>query len=189
MKLPRICAGLVACLCLLVGRASAQGGQIQLLDLFSDPGGVSCTVSGAPGLVTLYVIHSGATMRGVRYRIDLCHSGLVYVSEQTSHASSGSALTGIDVDYGACQGTFIQVQTITLLSGNTTAGAPIYVLPYPGELELRGTTCAGADVFVNNSWACVDCSDCGGLIGPGPPCNQPVPIDESTWGAVKALYQ
>jgi len=160
------------------------------IGLFVDPNASVCDVyDQVPGLVTIYVFHMytpGATAS--QFMVDHVSWGagtLTYLGETSPYGVIiGNSQTGISIAYGACVPSPNVLLTINYFgSGLTPPCSYIQVMPDPAAIprEIWVVDCqtppnkaiaTGGDVVVN----------------PDPSCFCNVPVEETTWGRVKALY-
>jgi len=139
--------------------------------------------------VHVYVVHQntpGAT--GCRFKLKPSGSafGWTYMSETSPYTVTGNTRTGITVDYGACLASDILITTILYLK-NAGSGYCTTLTPVADPAAASGA---------------IEVYDCNGnvLAGTGQPllinprdncsvwCNV-LPVDDTTWGRVKALYE
>ncbi|MFH1754817.1 MAG: hypothetical protein ABIA59_03860 [Candidatus Latescibacterota bacterium] len=185
---------LSVCLLVVASMAFAQAGSI---GVFADPAGASCNLTDtAPGLKLVYVVHvysPGATASQFRVTAD---AGMLmtYLAEAVTApyikigTCAGPAGTGCAIAYGSCVASPNMVLTVQYFaSGLTTPCAMFHVLPdistIPPKTSVLVTNCAvptpalliatGGEAYVNNNGSC--------------PCN--VPVEETSWGQIKSLYQ
>ena len=158
--------------------------------LFSDPGFVGCDMyDQVPGLLTVYVVHMwtpGATASQFMVNHWSWGAGtLIYVGEVSPYGVIiGNSQIGVSIAYGACVPSPNLLLTINYFgSGLSAPCSYIQVVPDPGAIppEIWVVDCqtppnkaiaTGGDVVVNPDQSCF--------------CN--VPVQETTWGKVKALY-
>lgn len=140
--------------------------------------------------VQVYVVHQhtpGAT--GCRFKLKASMSlSWIYMSETSLYATTGNTQTGLRVDYGACLSSNILVTTVTYLRDNQS-GYCATVTPVPDPGAPSGM---------------IEVYDCEGntLLGDSEPltvnpregvcevwCSIAIPVGDTTWGRVKALYE
>lgn len=196
---------LVLALC-MPGTTRAQGGFIGIT---SDPAGVNCDGFATPGTVLeLYVVHQIWTGGSESSAFAVQNSGgvmLLFLSAtQPGHVILGNPYDGVSVGYGACKtGTVVVLKLLYFATGNSAPCSQIRIVPNPQFGAVLSCDCAGnelvqgAATFILNPDATCPCLAGGfaadGLSAPGETtgllCGPPVPVESSTWGAVKALYQ
>jgi len=184
----RLLVVLVAIVVLLAGAAFAQmpGGTVAL---FADPYGADCNLwDVVPALVNVYVVHiwhGGATTVQFSAPNPPC-SQMTYLSDtQVMPMTLGNSQTGVSIGYGGCRPAPTHVLTINYFSMALTGPCCRYpVLPDPtvasGQIEVSDCMyilnyATGGRAIINSDQTC--------------PCNYPVPVEETTWGQIKALYQ
>lgn len=143
-----------------------------------------------PGIVTLYVVHQ-RTPAATGCRFVLQKSSRLdweYVGESSAYAVTGETRTGVTVAYGSCLASNVLIMKVSYYAPYLSSGwcRTIQALPDPAAPS-------GA----------IEVYDCNGnvLVGSGQPllvnpyltceviwCNV-LPIDDATWGRVKALYE
>ena len=173
-------------LMLSASMAFAQGGSI---GVFSDTGGASCNLTdAAPGLLSFYVVHvltPGASASQFIAAAPACMLGATYLSDSAPFSVTiGSSQTGVAIGYGACLSAPIHCLTINFFAGGTSSTCCIYEvtadpLVTSGEIEivdcdenlLFGVGQSGV-INADATCACVDI----------------IPVQESSWGQIKSLY-
>jgi hypothetical protein len=163
--------------------AFAQAGSI---GIFANMAATDCNLAAAvQGLAAYYVVHvntPGAV--GCEYAAPkpACMTLAQYLSDTNPFpVTIGNSQTGVSIGYGTCRVAPIHVQTISyfILGPNPTC-CRYFVLPHP----------------INGGPNMVDCQD-NLLIATGGQgivnmvhgeCVCDVPVQDTTWGQVKALY-
>ena len=176
-------------LLVIAGAASAQWvpGSI---DVMADIGATTCNITDAGGVLSVYVFHTntnGSTL--TRFRVQPSAGvTLTWLADNVSpYFGIGDSQNGIAIAYGACLSNFPgPILTMTYLAaGNTPACETLRILEDPGSLSgqvefidctlpipLKFTVPMAGTGIVNNDGSCV--------------CN--IPVRDTTWGRVKALY-
>ncbi len=206
MKIIIITALLLA---LSVGVVFAQGGSITLSAIPDQP--FDCDIIDfAPGLVTVYLIHMytpGAM--GARFMVEYgADVAMTYLGEEMNYVvESGNALTGITVCYEACLSSPIVIGEILYFGHGLSAPCSyMSVEPHPEASWLEVLDCemnvvygTGGIAIVNSDGGCycdlppVYPSAPGNDRGTSsktsnPPFCATVPVHQSPWGQIKALY-
>jgi len=162
------------------------GGNIAV---YADINALSCDLTDIGVTVCQYYIIHMLTPLGVlasQFKIDTNHQGTYLGRSSQFPFVFGDPLTGVEIVYGQCLTGPIHILTMTYLCQGLTPpcgymsvvghpnGAPpgLIAVDCSGEthLDVQGYTS-----YVNNDGSC--------------PCVSPIPIQETTWGRVKALYQ
>ncbi len=163
--------------------AFAQAGSI---GIFADPAATNCNlVAMAQGLGAYYIVHvntPGAV--GCEYSAPkpACMTLASYLSDTNVFpVSIGNSQTGISVGYGVCKVSPILVQTISyfILGPNPTC-CRYYVLPHPINGGPNVVDCADNLLIATGGQGIVN-----SVVGQ---CECNVPVQDTTWGSVKALY-
>ena len=171
--------------------ATLAFGQMGEIGSYADAAGLDCNVTdGAPGLLPIFIVHTdhpGATASQFAAPIQLCQVGSSWLSDTAVFAVTiGNSQTGVAIGYGTCQFSPTHVLTVQYFATGITALCCAYsVIPDPavpsGMVEV--VDCAAQLIFatgrtntINGTVAQCDCADA------------PLPVEETTWGAVKSLY-
>jgi hypothetical protein len=183
--------------------ASEAAGQFDLIELSDRPYSSSaCANTDSPGLKTIYVLHFSDGATGARFRIQ-GGPGLTmtYVSEVHPFAQTmGDTQSGITVCYdGACIASIdLVAAAITYMAyGTTNTCSELMVVPYPGAETVEARDCAFQSVrahvqnfSLSTITSCGPCPPVYFIAGtPQPFGCSPLPVEETTWGRVKAFYR
>jgi len=169
--------------------ATAQG--VGAIMLHSDSSGTSCNITGNPmGLVWVYVFHSfhnGVTAS--RFMIQDNGTGLVWILDELQHGGTlaiDNTNIGGSFAYGECVTTDFNFVNV-LYTGQGTADicSSLEVVPDPkgpwGTIDA--VTCSPKELFTaDSSTLTVNCPNedrCEGVL----------PVESTTWGQIKALYE
>ncbi|MEE9268772.1 MAG: hypothetical protein V3V49_00765 [Candidatus Krumholzibacteria bacterium] len=163
--------------------ALAQTGQI---GLFADPGGNGCTVTdNSPGPITVYVVltdHGGAGACDFMVQPGPGFLGS-WVSDTWIFATTqGTSDKGISIIFGSCEPTPTHVLTINYVGAGTSS--PCSSIDVVGNTNVTPpspsiTSCVGSKNPVPVRSV---------VVNPDVTCNCIVPVEETTWGRIKALY-
>lgn len=179
---------LLVVLSLMLSAAAAfgQGGSV---GIFADQQGVGCALGDPVNTVASYhVVHvyaSNVTAAQFSAPKPACFTG-TYLSDTAIYpVTIGNSQVGISMGYGTCMSSPIHILTINYFTYGTTAPCCQYpVLPDPNASPYP------------NIWT-VDCDfnllAAGGRAGvinmtPDCMCVGATPVEDSTWGHVKALF-
>jgi hypothetical protein len=167
--------------------AFAQPGRIAV---YGDPAATNCAVvtPPTPGLLNIYVFHimtSAAT--GCEYSAPkpACMTGASWLSDTNAFpVTIGTSQAGVSIGYGTCRQAPILVQTLVFFSSAPSGPCCIYpVLPHPlvDPPAISMVDCAdnllhptGQSAVVNEQEGCF--------------CIDIVPVQDTSWGQIKALY-
>jgi hypothetical protein len=178
----------IAILC-VSSLAFAQMGSI---GVFADPAGTVCDLTdNLPGLYTVYIVHvytTGAT--GAQFGLEENHL-MTYIAETETPpylkigTCGGPGGLGCAIAYGGCYASpnmilniqyFAQALTppcgwIRVIEDNTVT-PPLLVATDCSDPPLL-INVTGGMAYINNNGSC--------------PCN--IPVEETSWGQIKSLYQ
>ena len=177
---------IVSVLMLVASLVSAQPGRIQLT---ANQALTTCDVVDAAGLVNIYVFHintSGATAS--QFKIDVTAGmTMTYLAESSQFLAIGDSRTGVAIAYQACLAGPLEILSIQYLgSGTSAACSEFTVVEHPTAIVpgLNVTDCddppnmltaLGSTAVVNADGGC--------------PCPPIVPVESTSWGQIKAIYQ
>jgi hypothetical protein len=172
----------------LVLCASTSFAQLGSIDVFSNPGYSDCNFIDVGGLITVYVLvtHSIEGTTAAQWRMELPSAWIMLGQTSPFQTVIGDALTGVSIAYGQCLTGYFLILTVNFFGNN---GSPpcsyISIVPDPsapsGNIEI--VDCQSPPVKQ-------EFSRLGqGLVNRDGTCNCTIPVQETTWGQVKALYQ
>jgi hypothetical protein len=169
-----------------LGAGLAYGDTI---GLYADTQGTNCNfVDNQPRLLQVHVVHispGGATASEFSAPMPACMTGATYLSD-TVWFAVGNSQVGISVGYGSCVTGSIYLMAINYFVRGTSEICCVYpVLPNPyavpggavlvQDCDFNSVSGVGLAATVNGNSSC--------------PCGGPVPVEETTWGRVKTLYE
>jgi hypothetical protein len=177
-----------------VAPAMAQYGT---LGVYSEPSGCNCNVYDTlPGnLVSVYVVHRGMVqgLQGVRF-IVAGGGGMTMTYLAQSKVGppleiTGNIVDGYNVSYGSCLTGNLLIMEIVYLGTATSATCSwldVAAAPSSSTGQVEGWDCDGGVVTVGGERTPVNPDATCACEMPG--C-QPVPVEGTTWGGIKALYR
>ncbi len=187
---------LAAVIFVCLSASSGAFGQPGSIGVFADSWGTNCSlVATTPGVIQYFVVHvytSGAV--GCEYRAPkpTCFNGTWLSDLNAFPVTIGNSQTGIASGYGTCRASPIVVQTIQYyVAGPTPNCCCYYIYPYPDEDPpgIYMVDCAdhllAAREFISiiNATSWCFCGD-----SPFPCINERIPVTDTTWGRLKAVY-
>ena len=188
------CLSLAPFLCYTTTLGQTEGS----IALSGQPNFVLCALEDAPGIRTVYVLHTfnpGAT--ACRFRIEQgTGMNLTYLSEAHPFAATvGNAVAGVSVCYGgACIIGDQLVLSVTYMAyGTSTTCSKLLVAPHPDSETVEAMNCNFAPVrtFVQDMYARSICGCPTARLITGAAHSfdcTPLPVASATWGAIKAMY-
>lgn len=168
----------------------------EFIGIFKDTNGCPCEITdrGAPGVISIVVLHVealGATAS--QFRVEIPGSMVWAWVGETSFfpIHIGNSMDGIAVSYGGdcLSGTFQILSIDFFVQGLAPECSYVRVVPDPNTLsgEIEIVDCSSqvsygysTEDIVNSNVSC--------QCAPGPVSCYPVPVNETTWGGVKSLY-
>jgi hypothetical protein len=159
--------------------AFAQAGSI---GIYADNTASSCDIVAA-GFAQIHSFHMNAPgATGSQWKLDHPVAWTHFGDIWEFPTIIGNSSAGVSIGYGACLASPIYLGVSNYGASGDPACTFISVIPDPTSLsgQIEGVDCAanktfptGGAAYVNGDGSC--------------PCN--VPVEETTWGGVKALYQ
>ncbi len=155
------------------------------ISIYSDTALTECTLSDAsPRVANIYIAETslyGAT--GLRFRIAESPGFTgVWLSEASPYHPIGTSRTDLSMGFGACLLGRFAVLTMTYQFYGTSTCSDLSIVAAVGQREPICTSCSFGE------WPCEGYDalhvNCSGSFN----CN-PVLVESSTWGGVKALYR
>lgn len=173
--------------------ASLSYGQAGYIGLYSDVVGTDCTMTDVPGPCSVYVVHkgtAGATLSQFMIQ-DVGLNSTIFLNDVFSPGRlwTGSSHAGVVVTYGACYATDVLVITMQYLcQGTADPCATTRVVPDPaapsGTIEVMD--CASPSNTLVGNGSILNWNDTGSC---NPGCGQIIPVEDTSWGEIKALYR
>ena len=162
--------------------AFAQAGSI---GIFGDAAGTDCNLADVvPGLTPYYIVHVNAVATASQFSAPTpaCYLGTYLSDGAVFPVTIGNSQTGVAIGYGLCQAGNVHVLTINFFTNGLTGPCCYYpILPDPvvtsGKIEV---------VDCNNNLLFASGGE--GIVNADGSCQCDVPVEDSTWGQVKALY-
>jgi hypothetical protein len=198
---------LLTFLCLAFAAGSAWG-QAGAIGIYGDNAGTNCNLNDKyTGLQQYYVVHTntlGATACQFSAPKPWCLLATYLSDAPIFPVTIGNSQTGVSVGYGACRSGFIHVLTLQFFTQGLSPNCCCYFVqpdPLVPSRRIEVVDCAFQIVYANGGWGYINalprcvcdlCAtgayspECGG--GWEDCLNPPVPVRESTWGAVKHVY-
>ena len=161
--------------------AFAQPGSI---GIFADDAATNCNLPDVQGFDFYYIIHVDMmNSTGVMYRAapPACFTGQWFI-DQNLFAAVGDSQTGVSVDYGACLSGNRVLQIMGFINAGTTSNCCYWTVgPHPSAPsgKIEATDCLDQTVYPTGGQ---------GIVNALPSCDCNVPVEDTTWGKVKALY-
>ena len=161
------------------------------IGIYADQAGINCDAGDVgPDTLTLYVVHTSSTvmLRASLFSapIPACMVGVTWIGDiHFWPLTNGDSQTGATVEYAAnCTVGPVVVLGIRYVTSGTTATCCRYPLgPLAPARKVEAVLCGlilefpevAPPLAVNGDATCN--------------CNQPVPVEETTWGRIKSIYR
>jgi len=175
-----------ASLLLLFASHSFAQGIPGVIGVYADAAGTACNVVDDGGLLQVHMLHlwiNGA--KASQFALDVSATDWTWLGDIWDfELVIGSSLGGAAISYEGCvASSSIHLGKATFIGSIAPSCTEISIVPDPG---MRPTPRIQA----------IDCDDnrvfpTGGLayVNPDPSCQCSVPVEETTWGQIKALYK
>ena len=158
---------------------------------FADPAGTSCQMTDIGGIAYVYIFHlwtNGATASEFKVVLPAC---MIHLADTSPFAlKSGLFKDGTSIPYQSCLLGPINLGSMLFsMTGTCPPCTYITVIENPNSLPPASP----GEIYV------VDCTPgvpqlligTGGelIVNPNPTCECDVPVEDTTWGQVKALFE
>jgi len=168
---------IVLALMLFASMAFAQNGSIMV---FSDLGASDCNFTVGPsGFAPLYIFHmytAGATASEWKLNLPADWSHLGDIGD--FFLTLGLSVAGTSISYETCLSGNFKLMTVNALGAPAPDGTPACTLITISEIQV--IDCDDGRVFPTGG---------SGIVNSDGTCDCNVPVQETTWGGIKALYQ
>ncbi|MCK4773632.1 MAG: hypothetical protein KAT30_02560 [Candidatus Krumholzibacteria bacterium] len=182
---------LLTAFCLVLGASMAIAQpDVGTIDVFSDPGLADCNFTDSgPVLITVYVAatNSADGTSAAQWKMVIPSTWTFFGQVSPYPTVVGNVLEGISIGYGQClSGDAFLILTVNMLGdGLSPTCSHISIVPDPdapsGQIEI-----VDCQLPLPEKWLS-DAAGQGVVNGDGScPCN--VPVQDTTWGGIKALY-
>jgi len=176
---------------IVTGLAYSQPVHDGSIDIFSDLGQTSCDIVDQMGQIDMYIFHTHTNTGAMasQWRLETPSGWApirLSVTPQVPFLSLGDIDTDYSVAYINCQTGSFPIATVSYFgSGNSTGCEYFSILPAADSLAVGIIECVdetfeyiprGGQARTHNL-----------AIDPGCACT--VPIEETTWGRIKSLYE
>jgi hypothetical protein len=156
------------------------------IGVFADAAAANCNFVDGGSLVVVHIVHVstyGATAS--RFMLEVSSAGWMHLGDTWDFPTViGTSITGVSVAYGACLEAPIHLGQINFLGTIAPPCTYIRIVPDPAALsgKIEAVDCAQTKMFPTGG---------EGFVNPTfePGCGCVVPVEETTWGGVKALYR
>ena len=161
------------------------------IDVFSDVSSTSCDFVDSPGGVIqiyVYATHSNDGSSAAQFKLNLPSSGCTFLGQSSPFpVVVGDLHVGISVGYGLCStGDFLIVSGNYIGDGQSPACSYMTIIPDPlapsGNIEI-----VDCDFPFPTKWEYAQLGQ--GIVNGDAGCLCNVPVQETTWGGIKALYE
>ena len=171
--------------CLLFG-ASMAFAQAGAVGVFADPGGTDCNLVDAGGLVSVSLVHVFTTGSTASQFMLVPPTGWVHLGDMWNfQATVGVSITGVSVGYGACYVGPISLGTVNFFGSVSPACTLVSIVADPAAPSglIEGVDCV--EPFPNKFFP----TGGSAIVNSDGTCDCLIPVRDTTWGGVKALYQ
>lgn len=156
-------------------------------DIFADITMTSCNIYDVPGLVELYIFHTHASLvGGSLWMLEATNGaeGLAHVGDTAQFPTTiGVTISGISVSYGACLSSPIHLVTANFVGAGTTGACGLFSIVASPDSQFDQVEVADCDfqrlLIPRGGQA---------RLNPDATCMCQVPVQETSWGGIKALY-
>ena len=167
------------CLVFCASMASAQSGTIAV---FSDANGTGCNWTDiAPALQPVYIFHvfsAGATVS--QWKLDAPATWSHLGDNSPFALVIGTSIDDCSVSYGTCMTGSFLLMTVNFFGSGLEAPCTYFgIVAAPFKEGIQVIDCADGRAFPAGGQ---------GIVNPDGTCQCDVPVEDTTWGGIKALY-
>jgi hypothetical protein len=159
--------------------AFAQGN----IGVFSDLAAADCNwTDAAAGLQAVHIFHVNSTGATVsQWKLDAPATWSHLGDNADFPLVIGTSIEDCSVSYGSCaQGTF-KLMTVNFFGSGLEAACTLFgIVAAPGKAGVQIIDCADNRFFPPGG---------SGIVNSDGTCDCDVPVEDTTWGGIKALYQ
>ena len=157
------------------------------IGVFADNGATNCNITDMGSLVTVHLAHvytDGSTAS--QFKLDIGTTGWMHLGDNIVFPTKiGTSITGLSVGYGSClSGAVVYIGGVNFFGTNAAPCTYIRIVGDPtaptGEIEAVDCNIPQNKIFPTGGTA---------IVNPTMDCECNVPVNDSTWGGIKALYQ
>ena len=156
------------------------------IGIFSDMGGTDCNAFDVgPAVMKFYVVQIRNPRSDAAWFSapqPPCFSSAIHLNDTPVFpATTGNSQTGVEVQYGTCRTSEVHLLTIDyFVQGLTQACCYYPVAPHPDYGDILVKNCS-AELIVGTGGEAI--------INPMAQCSCNTPVEETTWGRIKAMYR
>ena len=161
----------------------------------ADSAATSRELSDTSGVCTIYVVqealHAGAEFTAVRFKISNNDFTGIWLGDTSGFATVGNSQDGIAVSYGTCLQPPILVLSVRYFCTGTSGCTTVTLAPDPSSAsgQIASYDCTGTPLSpLGIAELCVN-----GVVVPDDTgfgiCDCTSPVEEGTWGRIKAIFQ
>ena len=169
---------IVLALMLVASMANAES-----IMVFSDAAGSDCNwADAAPALQPVYIFHMysvvGATVSQWKLNAPATWS---HLGDNSPFALViGTSIEDCSISYGACMTGNFLLMTVNFFGSGLEAPCTVFGIgAAPGKAGVQIIDCADGRTFPPGG---------SGIVNPTVDCDCDVPVEDTTWGGIKALY-
>jgi hypothetical protein len=171
-------------LCIVCASSTASAQWVGSIGAFGDAEATDCNITDTGSLVEVHIIHVySIDVTASRFMLDVSATGWAHLGDTWDFdVHMGTTITGASVAYDACLDGPIHLVTVSFTGNNTAPCTYIKIVPDPASLygRIEAADCDQNIIFPTGGWAIVNVND---------NCRCCIPVEQTTWGGVKALYR
>jgi hypothetical protein len=135
-------------------------------------------------LVVVYIFHEHApAVTPSRFKVDVGTTGWTHLHDAWSTQDFvGTSVDGVTIEYGSCRTSSIYLGQIHFQGTSAPDCSHVGIVPDPGAVsgKIEAVDCNDNPMYPTGGQA---------IVNPTPDCQCTVPVEETTWGEIKALYR
>jgi hypothetical protein len=175
---------LLIALCFVCASSMAFAQWPGSIGAFGDAGATDCNITDTGSLVEVHIVHVYAIdVAASEFMLDVSATNWTHMGDTWDFdVYIGTPLTGASVAYEDCLDGPIHLVTVNFWGTSAPSCTYIRIVPDPLAVtgEIEAVDCDYNRIFPTGGRAIVNVND---------NCRCCVPVEETTWGGVKALYR
>jgi hypothetical protein len=176
-----ILIALALLLCVSTSSAQSVAGSV---NPYADAAGTECNIVDDGGMVQVHMLHVGTNgAAAVEFKLDVSATDWIFLGDVWSFVLVlGTSVDGAALAYQKCLTGSIHLGYASFIGASAPPCTEIDIVPNPEAPTGRivAIDCDEQHIFPGGGLA---------YINPDPSCQCSVPVEETTWGGIKALYR
>jgi hypothetical protein len=153
-----------------------------VVGVYADAGATNCYVVDDGEVLSVHMLHvltDGA--KAVQFKLDVSATGWIHLGDNWDfELILGSSVEGVAIAYTECLSGSIYLGKAVFVGSNAAACTEISTVPDPPYEIIKAVSCLDEPMIPTGGRA---------LVNADGTCQCTVPVQNTTWGGIKAMYQ